>query len=300
MPFSAGVFTRLYNWVTENASSPIEIAKLDTQEEDFKTAFDNCLLRDGTGVPTAATSWNSQRITTLGTPTSSADAARARDGFFTEASIASAGTTDLGTATSHLITVSGTTTITSFGSSASTTFPIYLVKFEGALTLTYNATSLITPSGANITTAANEWALVKYLGSGNWRVIKYNGNETTGSFTGTLVGCTTSPTATCYYSITNSTVTLWVNNLSGISNTTVMRMTGLPAAITPARTQYVAIPDGRTQDNSTTVLVSGGHGTSGIVDTDSILYMLKNGGTTGWTSSGTKGMGPFCVTYLLI
>ena len=41
MPFAAGVFSRLYNWVTEAGTPPIETAKLDTQEEDFKTAFNN-------------------------------------------------------------------------------------------------------------------------------------------------------------------------------------------------------------------------------------------------------------------
>lgn len=73
MPFSAGTFSRLYSWVTEQASPPIEIAKLDTQEADIATGLSNCILRDGTGVPTAATDWNGQKITGL------ADAAAATD-----------------------------------------------------------------------------------------------------------------------------------------------------------------------------------------------------------------------------
>jgi len=83
MAFSAGVFTRLYNWVTEQASSPIEVAKLDTQEEDFATALSNCILRDGTGVPSATTPWNSQRISGLGAPTTTGDAADVLFGSFT-------------------------------------------------------------------------------------------------------------------------------------------------------------------------------------------------------------------------
>jgi hypothetical protein len=59
----SGVFTRLYNWVTEQASSPIEIAKLDTQEEDFATALNNCLTRDGQGKPSADINWNSKDLT---------------------------------------------------------------------------------------------------------------------------------------------------------------------------------------------------------------------------------------------
>jgi hypothetical protein len=83
MAFSGGVFTRLYNWVSEQASSPIEIAKLDTQEEDFATGLSNCILRDGTGVPSADTPWNSKKITGLGAATATGDAADCGIGTFT-------------------------------------------------------------------------------------------------------------------------------------------------------------------------------------------------------------------------
>jgi len=65
MPFSSGTFSRLYNWVNEQLSSPIEISKLDAQEEDFATALSNCMLRDGTGLPTAAQDWNGQNLTNV-------------------------------------------------------------------------------------------------------------------------------------------------------------------------------------------------------------------------------------------
>lgn len=92
--------------------------------------------------------------------------------------IASATTTDLGTITSHYASITGTTTITSFGVSgttlASTDFPFYRVAFAGSLTLTYNATSMILPGGANIQTAAGDTADVVYGGGSNWAVIRYN------------------------------------------------------------------------------------------------------------------------------
>ena len=65
MPFSSGTFSRIYNWVNEQLSSPIEISKLDAQEEDFATALNNCVLRDGTGLPTAAMDWNGQNLTNV-------------------------------------------------------------------------------------------------------------------------------------------------------------------------------------------------------------------------------------------
>jgi hypothetical protein len=41
------------------------------------------------------------------------------------------------------------------------------------LTLTHNATSLILPGATNITTAANDTALLISEGSGNWRCWSY-------------------------------------------------------------------------------------------------------------------------------
>lgn len=95
--------------------------------------------------------------------------------FGAEETLASAATTDLGSITpnTHFVDITGTTTITSFGSSASTNAPIYLVKFAASLLLTNNATSLILPNGLNITTQANDYALFEYLGSGNWRCVQY-------------------------------------------------------------------------------------------------------------------------------
>ena len=46
-------------------------------------------------------------------------------------------------------------------------------RFTGALTITHNATSLILPGVANITTAANDRYEARSLGSGNWIVTKY-------------------------------------------------------------------------------------------------------------------------------
>lgn len=85
-------------------------------------------------------------------------------------SIASGGTTDLSTVASVGANITGTTTITSLGSGANL---LRVVKFAGALTLTHNATSLILPTGANITTAAGDTAMFMSDGSGNWTCVYY-------------------------------------------------------------------------------------------------------------------------------
>ncbi len=83
------------------------------------------------------------------------------------ADIASHATTaDIGAGTGRNVSITGTTTITAFPTAA--TGITRRVTFTGALILTHNATSLILPGGANITTAAGDTAQFESLGSGNW------------------------------------------------------------------------------------------------------------------------------------
>lgn len=138
----------------------------------------------------------------------------------TETSLASASTTDLGanSTLSNSVLISGTTTITSFGSSASLANPVYFLRFSGALTLTHDGTALILPGGANITTAAGDTAIALYLGSGNWRVIQYTiaANAPGGS-----VGTNTHVITTA--SIVSSSPNVW-------------QSTGLSVTVTPKST----------------------------------------------------------------
>lgn len=85
--------------------------------------------------------------------------------------IASASTVNIGAAASDNISVTGTTTITAFNTIAAGA--VRTVTFAGALTLTHNATTLILPGSANITTAAGDVATFISLGSGNWRCVTY-------------------------------------------------------------------------------------------------------------------------------
>lgn len=87
--------------------------------------------------------------------------------------VASAATTDLCSVNPAYLNITGSTTITSFGSTCQVGV-WKRIQFSGALTLTYNATSLIIQTGANITTAAGDTADVVALGSGNWIVTAYH------------------------------------------------------------------------------------------------------------------------------
>lgn len=85
--------------------------------------------------------------------------------------ITSATTTDLGAVEGLMHDITGATPITGFGTVRAGIWKI--IKFEGALTLTHNATSLILPGGVNITTADGDIAVVISEGSGNWRCVTY-------------------------------------------------------------------------------------------------------------------------------
>lgn len=63
--------------------------------------------------------------------------------------------------------ITSTTAITSFIITTNKAGRTFRVRFDTARTLTHNATSLIIPGGANITTAQGDIAQIRSLGSGN-------------------------------------------------------------------------------------------------------------------------------------
>lgn len=88
------------------------------------------------------------------------------------ATVASAATCDIGAAASNNVAISGTTTITSFGTAnAGIT---RRCRATGAFLITYNATSLITKNGKNITTKADDCFTMTSLGSGNWIMTQFD------------------------------------------------------------------------------------------------------------------------------
>lgn len=116
--------------------------------------------------------------------------------IYSQDTIASATTTDLGSKAAGYLTITGTTTITGLG-----TVSAGIIKrcvFSGALTLTHNGTSLILPGGANITTVDGDVFFFESLGFGNWKCLLYlpiTGGAVTTSNTATLTNKTlTSPT----------------------------------------------------------------------------------------------------------
>ena len=88
------------------------------------------------------------------------------------ADIASSTTPALGATEGLMHDITGTATITGWDTVRAGILKV--TKFEGAGTLTHNATSFILPSGANITRADGDVAIWISEGSGNWRCIDYS------------------------------------------------------------------------------------------------------------------------------
>jgi len=93
------------------------------------------------------------------------------------ADIASATTTDIWAATWNFVDITWTTTITWFWTVQAWTKRT--LQFDWVLILTYNATSLILPSNANITTVAWDTCEMISLWSGNWICTSYTREDWT-------------------------------------------------------------------------------------------------------------------------
>lgn len=116
------------------------------------------------------------------------------------ADVASANAMVLGT-DGNYFDITGTTAILTIATLGIGTFVI--LHFDGALTLTHDATDLILPGGANITTAAgDEVGFIEYA-TGDWRCVTYtkadgsavsvNEYDTIYIDAGAMVPCTTNP-----------------------------------------------------------------------------------------------------------
>ena len=91
------------------------------------------------------------------------------------ASIASASTVDPCSVPQDAISITGNTTITSFGSSCAVG-QFKFIAFTASLSIEQSA-SLLTPGAASITTGAGDQAIIEYTGGGVWRVVFYAPNN---------------------------------------------------------------------------------------------------------------------------
>lgn len=193
-----------------------------------------------------------------------------------EVSIASAGTTAIGQIVSDKATITGTTTITSFGTAAIGTRR--LIRFTGILTLTHNSTSLVCPTGASITTAADDTAeAICTSAAGNWRVVWYQ-RASGASLAGGGGGSGANPSAAIGLTAVNGAAS------------TFLRSDGAPAldvSIAPTWTgAHIFSKNGAL--SLPTVSITGTPITGGTATTTKPLVLIETSGATSaaWSTGG--------------
>lgn len=107
------------------------------------------------------------------------------------------------------------------------------------------------------------------------------------TFTGTLTGCTTSPTAAIKYSVNGDLVTLEIPQTTATSNTTACTITGVPQYLRPTTSQ-----------NCLAFVFDNGAATASIVNVGTNGTLTLNVGFgTAFTNSGTKGIAACVLNY---
>lgn len=150
------------------------------------------------------------------------------------------------------------------------------------------------PTGATVYFEVFGNAAIKARGSVAAALVDMSPDAST--FTGTLTGVS-SGSGTCVWARNGNHVTLFFPAMTGTSNSTSFTMTGLPAAIQPARTQTVQIPDGVMFDNGT--IQNSGIAAQFTAASGTVTF-LKGSGSGNWTAASTKGFNIGCtVSYLL-
>ena len=203
--------------------------------------------------------------------------------------LASAGSLNIGGVVSgDVITISGTTTITSLGTIAAGIERVLI--FSGILVLTHNATSLILPTGANITTVAGDAFTFRSEGSGNWRCVARSAST---PLTGHI---TTSPSgAAVLGAFSSSQLSGSLSDESGsglaVFNNSPVLVTpniGVPSAGTLTNCSFPTLNQNTTGTaaglSATLAIGSGGTGqTSALLPSGTKMLFVQGSAPVGWT-----------------
>lgn len=184
-----------------------------------------------------------------------------------------------------------------------TTYYGAYLQVTGTNTIAVTFNQYGVPSGATYASAGSAWSSSFY-----WRVVKARSGqaigfgaatstasglvseETSGNFTLTATGFTTTPTTTGYYTRTGKQVTIAMSgDISATSNATTFTLTGMPSTLYPARNTDG--PMSNLRDNTGSFVVGSYRVTSaGVIE----LYLAGRGG---FTASGTKALLQNSFTY---
>jgi len=135
-------------------------------------------------------------------------------------------TTDLCSVPQDYITISGTTAISSFGTSCAVGQSKKLA-FTSATPITYNSGNILTDNSVSITTANGDQAEAVYLGGGVWRILNYRSAKgplafSSGVAGGTATAITLSQTSPSNFALSQGVrLTFIAANASAAGGTTL-------------------------------------------------------------------------------
>lgn len=193
----------------------------------------------------------------------------------------------------------GTIAFTPTGSIAANTVAGALAELDGDITTlsaaitsalagkaasahTHVATDVsVTPAGA--IAATNVQAALQELDSEKASIAS-------GSYTATATGMTTSPTGGVDYVRSGSLVSLQIPTISGTSNSTSFTLTGMPVGIRPSANRACTC---RLQDNGAYYFGLA------VIGADGTISLFKDASGSVLTSSGTKGVADYNITYMI-
>ena len=170
----------------------------------------------------------------------------------------------------------------------------------GASTLNVNSFGVIpiinqsgTALSANQIVAGGVTAVFYY--NGNWLLTSATGSiPQSGTFAATVVGGSTAP-LTCSYSLSGQTVNINIPYCAFTSTSNQFYLTGLPTILQPASNKVLPLA---IMQNNGTYVYTASVALGGLFGTGDIGFLL-NASTSGWTATGTKGVGFLSGVYSL-
>ena len=193
----------------------------------------------------------------------------------------------------NILTFTATATLSLLAAAtAASGFTLLVEANGGAVTIDPNASELIN-GAATLALSDGQWAILTTDGT-SWAAVVSPKLATSGTFTGTITGCTTTVQGTLNYVKIESTVTLWCDSaITGTSNTQSMELTGLPTDIRPSDDQILTC----IIKNNTNDSIAAGRILSSAPSQVEFLFGSPLS-ISGLTSSGTKGLpSGFVITY---
>lgn len=260
----------------------------NTTMTDVANAITASIAKDGQTTPTANLPMGTYKHTGVGSGT-------ARDQYASVGQLQDGGAQYLGSVTGvDTITASLTPAITEYATGMEVVLPPAGTN-TGAVTLALNglaAKSVLMPDGNQLLPADLRTGVPVSLIYNGTAFVVNSVNHVAGTFTVTMTGVTGSVTGTASYVRSGRMVMITIPSLSGTSNANTFALNGVPTACRTNFDQWVSV--GNATDNGSTAAVP----VTALVRADGAISLSLAGSTTGWTSSGTKGIATSTLSYV--